>query len=106
MSFNRDTYADDVLRLCGAHNVCAAETDRYCRIALGTVATRHPDVVLLPDEPYPFEEKHIAELRDLVVSGGLACRVRFVDGRALSWYGARTPAALTTIRAAISEDHP
>ena len=42
-------------------------------------------MVLLSSEPYPFKEKHIAELNMLLPG----CPVLLVDGEAFSWYGSR-----------------
>ncbi|MGD9764666.1 MAG: ABC transporter substrate-binding protein [Candidatus Binatia bacterium] len=95
MSFNADTYCHDVLASAGADNVCAAAATRYPSVSLEEVARAAPEVILLPDEPYPFGERHRQTLRPLADTP--ACRegrVHFVDGKALSWYGARTPQAL------------
>jgi hypothetical protein len=64
-------------------------------VGLEQVADRHPDVVLLPSEPYPFRERHRAEV------AGLADDVRFVDGQDLFWWGVRTPAAIDRLRQSI-----
>lgn len=99
MSFNRDTYADDLLRCAGADNVCADRPERYPVVDLDAIARADPQVILLPDEPYPFAERHRASLGRL--SGTSAWRdglVRLVDGKALSWYGPRTVPALRAFR--------
>jgi ABC-type Fe3+-hydroxamate transport system substrate-binding protein len=101
MSFNADTYTHAVLEACGAENVFAAEEARYCNVTLGEAAARRPDLVLLPDEPYPFAEKDIPDLGPLLAPRGSAGRVRIVDGQALSWYGARTPRGLRAIEDAV-----
>ena len=44
-----------------------------------------PDLIFLSSEPYPFKEKHIAEL-NLILPGA---PVRLVDGELFSWYGSR-----------------
>ena len=99
MSFNRDTYADDLLRCAGGDNVCAGLTDRYPVVDLHTIAQTDPQVILLPDEPYPFAERHRQALGPLLEgSAGRAGRVHLVDGKALSWYGPRTAAALRDFR--------
>lgn len=102
MTFNGDTYADAVLRACGADNVFADAGERYCRTTLEEVAGRRPDLVLLPDEPYPFAERDLADVMGVLPPGSPASGARLVDGQALSWYGARTPEGLRTIEAAIS----
>jgi hypothetical protein len=102
MSCNRDTYVDAVLRQCGAVNVCADQAQRYCRVSLDDVAQLAPDLVLLPDEPYPFSEKDIPDVGPLLWPRGAARAARVVDGRALSWYGSHTPVGLRVVRAAVS----
>jgi ABC-type hemin transport system substrate-binding protein len=95
MSFNRDTYADDILRCAGGENVCAADATRYPVLDLGQVAAAAPRVILLPDEPYPFAARHRPALAGLAGTPAMRLgRVYLVDGKALSWYGPRTPAAL------------
>jgi hypothetical protein len=52
-------------------------------------------VVLLPSEPYAFTHADAGEVA--TTFGG--ARVELVDGRALTWYGPRIPAALAGFRA-------
>jgi ABC-type Fe3+-hydroxamate transport system substrate-binding protein len=99
MSFNADTYAHDVLAVCGGDNVCAASPERYPRVELGDVAAADPEVVLLPDEPYPFADRHRSALGALRTTGAWRDqRIHLVDGKALSWYGRRTITALPYFR--------
>ena len=95
MSLNRDTYASSVLMRLGIANVCADAADRYPEIALETVVA---DLVLLPDEPYPFAQRHMPEVHEAVPGA----RVVLVDGRDLFWWGIRTEAALGRLGAALS----
>lgn len=95
MSFNGETYAADVLRLAGGVSVCATRAERYPQVELAAIALAQPEVVLLPDEPYVFGPRDLPELEPLAQTPAfLAQRVHFVDGKALSWYGPRTAAAL------------
>jgi ABC-type Fe3+-hydroxamate transport system substrate-binding protein len=95
MSFNRETFAHDVLFRAGGDNVCSGEADRYPIVELSVIAERAPEIVLLPDEPYRFSDKHRDALAPLADTPALRTgRVHLVDGKALSWYGPRTPAAL------------
>ena len=99
MAFNRDTYAHDLLCQAGADNVCADRAERYPVVDLEAVAHADPEVILLPDEPYPFAERHRSFLTPL--SGTIAWqqgRIHFVDGKALSWYGHRTAPAVRDFR--------
>lgn len=95
MSFNAATYCHDLLASAGGDNVCAGSATRYPTVDLADVARADPRVILLPDEPYPFATRHFAALAALHDSAAWRDgRVHLVDGRALSWYGARTPAAM------------
>lgn len=88
MTLNHDTYGSSVLAALGVANVFADAPDRYPTITLDDAASRHPDLVLAPTEPYPFAERHLAEMRTV------AHDARLVDGKDLFWWGVRTPAAL------------
>jgi hypothetical protein len=77
--------------------VFADAGDRYPEVTLGDVAQRAPTLVLLPSEPYEFDERHAAEVRAAVPDVPIA----FVDGRDLFWWGIRTPAAAERLAAAL-----
>jgi ABC-type Fe3+-hydroxamate transport system substrate-binding protein len=84
----RDTFAGDLLARVGFDVVPTDPDGRYPRHPFGEVASWGPDVVLLPDEPYPFGPD------DRAAFAGWRTRTRLVDGTALSWWGPRTPHAL------------
>ncbi|TVR24788.1 MAG: ABC transporter substrate-binding protein [Ilumatobacter sp.] len=86
-----DTIAADLLRCAGFTVV--PELARYPRVELDDVAELDPDVVLLPDEPYEFGPDDHGEF------AGWRAQVRDIDGATLTWWGPRTPAALTTFAA-------
>lgn len=95
MSFNHDTYASDLVSLCGGINTCANLPARYPEVDLAAVAATDPEVVLLPNEPFRFERKHLVALAPLANTTAVRCgRVYFIDGKALTWFGARTLNAL------------
>jgi ABC-type Fe3+-hydroxamate transport system substrate-binding protein len=94
MTVNADTFAASMLKLAGAHNVFDAEPKRYPEKGPEEAVARGATACLLPSEPYPFQEKHVPEL---VAAGFARERVRFIDGEALTWYGARTPDGIATI---------
>ena len=97
MTMNADTYGSSLLELLAIDNVFVAAGDRYPTTDLDTIAARRPDVVLLPSEPYPFTDRHTAEVASDVGDAD----VRLVDGRELFWWGIRTPGALARLRAAL-----
>jgi ABC-type Fe3+-hydroxamate transport system substrate-binding protein len=98
MTFNAGTYGSSVLACIGVANVFADSDERYPEVTLADVATRAPDVVLLPDEPYAFGERHVAEVQDALPDA----RVVLVDGRDLFWWGTRTRDAVARLRAVLS----
>ena len=62
MSFNADTYAHDVLRMLGYNNIFASAGERYPVTTLEEAVELRPDIVILPDEPYEFDESDVAEI--------------------------------------------
>jgi ABC-type Fe3+-hydroxamate transport system substrate-binding protein len=79
-----DTFIHDILSRCGFDNVLADRL-RYPAIELDDLKELDPELVLLSSEPYPFKEKHIAEVQ-AVLPGA---RIVLVDGELFSWYGSR-----------------
>ncbi len=87
------TYADDVLARSGLRNAAAAFADRYPRAAPTDLLAQQPDLVLLPDEPYPFSPSDGPE--------ALApARCVSIPGRALFWYGPAMLAARDQLESA------
>ncbi|WP_110052779.1 ABC transporter substrate-binding protein [Chitinophaga sp. S165] len=79
-----DTFIHTMLSYCGLENVFA-ETPRYPGIDIEQLKALDCQLVLLSSEPYPFKEKHIAELQALLPMA----RIELVDGEMFSWYGSR-----------------
>lgn len=130
MTFNADTYMHDLLRICGGQNVFAdrerqfplkadlglaapladddpraAERDtRYPRISLEEVEAAQPDVILLPNEPYPFLERHTLIFAALDVPAAHESRIHVVDGSLLSWHGTRIARALNEIPSLLCDE--
>ncbi len=98
MSVGSDTYVHDVIRVCGGENVCSGAR-RYPEVTLEEIEAARPEVVLLPDEPYPFSAEDLAEFYALDVPAARADRVHLVDGKLLTWYGPRMAGSLTQLAA-------
>ena len=99
MVVGADTYASDLLTLAGGRNAFAGRRDRrYPVVTLGEVMEAAPDVVVLPDEPYPFADTDAAEFAALDLPAARHHRIHRVDGTLLTWYGPRLAAALETFR--------
>lgn len=97
MSISGATYGGSVLRRLGIELVTADADLEYPALELDDVAARHPDLVLVPSEPYDFDEAHLDELARALPSAEI-CRI---DGQDLFWWGIRTPAALARLADAL-----
>lgn len=83
MAAGPGTFIHEVLRWGGWEN--AVKTARYPEVTLEEMQSLNPDWVLLSSEPWPFKEKDLAELQQVLPGA----KVRLVDGEMFSWYGAR-----------------
>lgn len=83
MVAGKNTFIDSMLSKINLVN--SIDALRYPELNDRDIAALAPEVILLSSEPYPFKEKHIRELKDLVPSA----KVLLVDGEMFSWYGSR-----------------
>jgi ABC-type Fe3+-hydroxamate transport system substrate-binding protein len=95
MALGQPTYGSAVLRTLGLANV-AADDGPYPELELDEVRARQPDLVVAPSEPYPFAERHRAELETVAPTA-------LVDGRDLLWWGVRTAGALQRLGTALGQ---
>ena len=94
------TFIHEMLTVGGFENTLA-DRPRYPELTTADIEALRPNVVLLSSEPYPFRQKHVAELRALCPG----VRAELVDGEPFSWYGSRlrhTPWYLRALRARLS----
>jgi len=99
MAVGADTYADDLLRLCGGQNVFAERRERrYPIVRADEILAAQPEVVLLPDEPYAFGPRDRDELARLALPAARSGRIHLIDGTLVSWYGPRIGRAIETLR--------
>jgi ABC-type hemin transport system substrate-binding protein len=96
MTMSSRTYGSSLLSVLGWRNAMTGVRDRYPTGTLEEMAGSAPELVLLPDEPYPFAGRHVAE----VDAAFPTARVALVDGQDLFWWGIRTPDALAHLSAA------
>jgi ABC-type Fe3+-hydroxamate transport system substrate-binding protein len=96
MVARRDTYMADLLALAGGESAFAdAGPAHYFAIELEGLQGAAPEVILLPDEPYPFAERHLADFVPYAAVPAVANgRIHLTDGKALTWYGPRIAGAL------------
>ncbi|MGH2609816.1 MAG: helical backbone metal receptor [Tepidiformaceae bacterium] len=95
MGLGSASYGHDLLSRAGAVNVLAAR-ERYPEVSLEEVAALSPDLVLLPDEPFPFTSRQTPAFEAIA-------SVRLIDGKLLWWYGPRMPSAIRQLRQLLSE---
>jgi ABC-type Fe3+-hydroxamate transport system substrate-binding protein len=86
------TFTGDIAARLGLDNVYGDHEGRYPHVSLDDLAARRPDLIVLPDEPYPFNAGDGPEMFP-------DRRVALVDGRSLTWYGP----SLVTARARLAE---
>jgi ABC-type hemin transport system substrate-binding protein len=98
MAVGSDTYADDMIALCGGENVFAFRQERrYPIVSKEEIIEAAPAVVLLPDEPYAFGERDVMELAELPIPAAESARIHRIDGTLVSWYGPRIGRALSEL---------
>jgi ABC-type Fe3+-hydroxamate transport system substrate-binding protein len=99
MTVGPNTYMHDFLAACGGFNIFSERHERYPKTDLDEVARRVPDVVLLPDEPYPFAPKHAAEIAEYkYIPAVRNNRIHLLDGKHLCWYGPRIAGSLRQVQ--------
>ena len=99
MTAGSDTFIHNVLSEIGFENIFKNQT-RYPEIRAEYLA--EADVIMLSSEPFPFKEKHIAELKEVYPQK----KIMIVDGEAFSWYGTHIAKCESYFRELILEfDH-
>jgi ABC-type Fe3+-hydroxamate transport system substrate-binding protein len=83
MAAGQATFITDMLDKMGLLNVVPEA--RYPELSSDYIQAMNPDCVFLSSEPYPFREKHIDEIRQILP----AAKIMLVDGEMFSWYGSR-----------------
>jgi iron complex transport system substrate-binding protein len=122
MTFNKHTYCHDLLGVFGGENAfaererrypLAADLDladprapgerdtRYPRLSLEEVRRANPQMILLPDEPFPFDKRYGQQISESLsetpaVRNG---RVHLVEGSLITWQGTRLARTLRELPA-------
>ena len=84
MTIGHDTFIHAMMEEAGFDNVFR-DKERYPEITVENIAQKNPEFILLSSEPFPFKQKHAAEIKELLPD----CEVILVDGEMFSWYGSR-----------------
>ena len=80
MTIGGDTFINEILTKLGFENIFK-NRKRYPEISMDEL--QMSDVIFLSTEPFPFQQKHIDEVRKEFP----AKEIRLVDGEAFSWFG-------------------
>ena len=84
LTVGNDTFISEMMNLCGFVNIFA-DSSRYPQTTLEELVKKNCELLLLSSEPFPFKEKHIAEINSHVPKA----KIHLVDGEMFSWYGSR-----------------
>jgi len=84
MTIGKDTFIHAMLEKLHLKNAFE-HLNRYPQLSDEDIRNSNASLVLLSSEPYPFKEKHIALIRELLPEA----TIQLVDGEMFSWYGSR-----------------
>lgn len=90
-----ESYGHSLIETCGGQNVLGDER-RYPGTTMEALVAAKPNLILLPDEPFPFDSGHAAMY-------GAVAQARVVDGKLLWWYGPRLPDAIRQLSSLFRE---
>jgi iron complex transport system substrate-binding protein len=122
MTFNENTFSNDILRLFGGVNSFAGrerryplEADlghvqpedagskdvRYPCVSIAEIKSYLPELIILPDEPYQFSPGDYSEIYRLLgdTPAVKANKVTLVEGSLITWPGTRIARALQELPA-------
>jgi len=85
MSVSKQTFIHSMLNLCGFQNVFSNAGERYPETSIEELKLLKPEYIFLSSEPFPFNEKHVIELKKQLTHS----KIILVDGEIFSWYGSR-----------------
>lgn len=84
MTVGSGTFIGEMMQKAGFQNVFS-EKKRYPELTINDIAAAKPHLVLLSSEPYPFKQKHIDEMQQMLPG----IKFLLVNGEMFSWYGSR-----------------
>jgi len=84
MTAGGDTFISSMMDCAGFKNVFE-DLKRYPEVTAAMILERHPEVIILSSEPYPFKEKHLEEFSRTFEGSSVV----LADGEMFSWYGSR-----------------
>ena len=81
----KNTFINHLIETLNFENVFADNSERYASVTENDIIDKNPSIIFLSSEPYPFKQKHISELQNLLPMA----KIILVDGEMFSWYGSR-----------------
>jgi hypothetical protein len=81
----KNTFINHLIETLNFENVFAENLERYATVTENDIIDKNPAIIFLSSEPYPFKQKHILELQNLLPKA----KIILVDGEMFSWYGSR-----------------
>lgn len=84
MTVGGDTFINAMMQAAGFSNITTGKK-RYPEISIDEIKKINPEYLLLSSEPFPFSEKHKAEMEKELPG----IKILLVDGEYFSWYGSR-----------------
>jgi ABC-type Fe3+-hydroxamate transport system substrate-binding protein len=84
MAAAKNTFINHIIEKLGMTNAFSY-LSRYPEVNASQIKGAAPDCIFLSSEPFPFKQKHIAELKQICPGA----EVILVDGEMFSWYGSR-----------------
>ena len=81
----KNTFINHLIETLNFENVFADNSERYASVTENDIIDKNPSIIFLSSEPYPFKQKHISELQNLLPK----VKIILVDGEMFSWYGSR-----------------
>ena len=78
------TFINDMIERSGFENALK-DKSRYPLLSVEDLKQIKPELIFLSSEPFPFKQKHIDELKNILPES----RFFLVNGELFSWYGSR-----------------
>lgn len=94
MAVGSNTYINSLLEYIGGRNVFSDMDGRYQEIDLQRLTEKSPDLVMLPSEPYAFDQTHANEIKSILPD----CFVALFCGEDLCWPGPRMLQTLNELK--------
>ena len=96
MAAGSDTFIGSILEQHLGATLCVpAQPGRYPQVEETELQSLGPDVVMLSSEPFPFQSKHVDQIKRLCPEA----RIMQVAGDMFSWYGSRLVEAAAYLKA-------